>query len=822
MPLTSRHGWRYGRNSVVKPQFIPLRIKLALGGFLVQLCIALVLVGLNVRLADQKIQEDLMVRAKETSPLLTAALIEPLINRDYATLNQLLSETRKSGYFKYLVLLDHQSKPIAGAGRDLSLPLPALDIGFDNLPWDRADHCLHQTTEITHASQRYGTLRYATSLEPSFRSRQALIQNGILVSILCALLGTLFFSLIGVRLTRGLRQLSQASQQVMRGEYNLTLDERGNDEFKQLAIAFNGMSSAVRQRVEELLASHLKQEEYLQIAQSEHARLLALLHSMRFGVLMVDLNDSVVYANAAFTSIWQIPETGSCTGRQATSLIKSSPLYLASSNAQSAASLAQTSHTELHLAHGIILQETGQPVADAAGRALGYLWVFEDVTAERQAQQLISRLAERDSLTGLLNRHTFNAILESLYRSGASEPMVLLYLDLDNFKLVNDLNGHNIGDRLLVSVAGAISMTLRPDDRIARLGGDEFVALIRGILPEQLNSLCQRLMRNVGDASGKIMAGTANPVRMKCSIGAAWYPRDGASSSELVAAADRAMYAAKAAGRNTWRPYDPALQQSSEKAQWLIWAERVHEALENEEFELFLQGIYHSRTHQLDHYEALIRLADSTHPGQYFPPTEFITHAEDSGQIMALDRWVLLQCIQQLGQNPEHPPIAINVSARTIADPEFPLLVGNLLKQKSVAPERLHLEITETFAMHSLEQAEAAVSALQALGSKVGLDDFGSGFTSLAYLKRLRADYIKIDGYFMQGLATDNENRVLLRAIVDIAHATDRLVVAEWVEDQAMLTLCLEYNIDLLQGFLLDRPQPMPDVLPRKVVNDRR
>jgi EAL domain-containing protein (putative c-di-GMP-specific phosphodiesterase class I) len=247
----------------------------------------------------------------------------------------------------------------------------------------------------------------------------------------------------------------------------------------------------------------------------------------------------------------------------------------------------------------------------------------------------------------------------------------------------------------------------------------------------------------------------------------------------------------------------------SATSEWMVWANRLSEALEHQRFTVYLQGVYDANTRELRHHEALVRMLNADDPQHPFQPNDFIGHAENSGKILALDRWMITTCIQQLATLPDHAPIAVNISARTLVDARLPDFVRSELDRMGVSPQSLQLELTETSAVSRFELAEQGVRQLQALGCQVSLDDFGSGFTSIAYLKQLHADCVKIDGQFILRLATERENQILLRAIVDIAHASGKRVVAEWIEDEASLELVKSFGVDLVQGYLFGHPVPM-------------
>jgi EAL domain-containing protein (putative c-di-GMP-specific phosphodiesterase class I) len=296
-------------------------------------------------------------------------------------------------------------------------------------------------------------------------------------------------------------------------------------------------------------------------------------------------------------------------------------------------------------------------------------------------------------------------------------------------------------------------------------------------------------------------------------MGLAWYPKDGDNPEKLLAAADEAMYDAKRVGKNTWRSFSKHALRSEEKAKTMLWAERISQALRTDGFEIFLQGVHHADTKKVHHFEALIRMPDSSSPGARFNPAEFIGQAEASGKITQLDRWMIRQCVMLLAANPGMPAIAVNMSAISLSDSSLPAFVAAQLITNQVPGNRLHLELTETAALSDINTAQVAVASLQKLGCSLCLDDFGSGFASLAYLKLINADYLKIDGLFIKGINADRENQVLLRAIVDIAQSSGRLTVAEWIEDEAMLDTVRSFKVDLVQGYHLSKPAPAQGVI---------
>jgi diguanylate cyclase (GGDEF)-like protein len=436
---------------------------------------------------------------------------------------------------------------------------------------------------------------------------------------------------------------------------------------------------------------------------------------------------------------------------------------------------------------------------------IGHLWIFEDVTHERQTAEQLLYLAERDSLTGLYNRHRFEQELERMLADSVrhGHASALLYFDLDEFKAINDHFGHKAGDTLLIRVAGEISGLTRRDEMLFRLGGDEFAVLMPNADAQQAQALAERIVRAIAQIPFRF---DGQILHISSSLGIALYPSQAADQEQLVVRADAAMYQAKQAGKNTWRLYCQDLDHTSEMVNRLSWNDRLNRALEQGLFELHFQGVYQADSRELAHLEALIRLRDEE-TGQLVPPGRFIPVAEKSAKILEIDRWVLRQAVGLLAEKPTAPRIAVNISGRSFDDPQLPHYIVDLLREFGVAPERLIIEITETAAVSDLTDAERFIEALRLAGCGVCLDDFGAGFASFAYLKHIRVDTIKLDGMFIHNLPFDHDNQVFVRGMVEVARGLGKATVAEGVEDEATLSLLSALGVNKAQGFFLDRPQ---------------
>jgi diguanylate cyclase (GGDEF)-like protein len=582
------------------------------------------------------------------------------------------------------------------------------------------------------------------------------------------------------------------------------------DEIGRLGASFNAMASALRQRMVALDQSQTQQRLHLATVREEQARLQSLLGAMRDGILFVDAAGRVIYANDAFSRIWALD--GVAPGLPLRDIM---PQLLQCSHPTSHAALRGMLDTgiseaaaslELHTLDSRIVAQRMQPVDGAAGRS-GCIWFHDDITLERQTEQRAHQ-AFHDPLTQLLNRRgLFDALHRALQLADAEKhPLTLMFIDLDDFKLVNDFGGHRAGDDVLQAVASALSNETRRGEVVARLGGDEFAVMCPELDCEDATSLAARLVKAVAAVRHVTPERTLS---LGCSVGIATYPVDATGQDDLIACADTAMYQAKQSGKNGWARWrnDPARAQA--ETQRVDWNARMHHALQNQGLVLHFQPVFHAADMRLSHHEALLRMVDEQDAGRLISPGSFIGHAERSGKIVLIDRWVFEACIERLAQTRSAVRIAVNLSARSLEDGDFPSFLRDLLQRHDVDPRRLLIELTETSAISDPLLARQVIASLGALGCAVHLDDFGSGFSSFSQLKLLDADAIKIDGSFIRGLPADESNRLFVAAMIQIAHNLKMQTVAEHVEDAATLDILVSLGVDLVQGFHVGRPGPL-------------
>lgn len=442
------------------------------------------------------------------------------------------------------------------------------------------------------------------------------------------------------------------------------------------------------------------------------------------------------------------------------------------------------------------------PLRDASGTIIGVTGVATDVSERERFQQQLSELANVDTLTGLLNRRRMNEEVESAlaeWREDGTQA-ALLFLDLDEFKDVNDAYGHRTGDELLVQVARELRGFVRGGGVVSRFGGDEFAILLRQTTPVQAQRFAEALVNRLASREF-IISGIR--ISASISVGIAIVGKDGATVSDLMARADAAMYRAKEAGRNRAFVYEPGVDNGAEVRSG--WLQRIRRALSEERFVLHAQPIVDLASARVVEHELLLRMVDAD--GALIPPAAFLGFAERSGLVVEIDRWVVTQALDLLGQvSGQGQRLSVNVSGQSLTDRGILSLLERSRDAGRLPPGALTIEITETAAVQDLDAALAFTSAARDLGCNVALDDFGVGFSSFAQLKRLNANLVKIDGTFVRNLATDPVDRQLVRSMTQLAHALGKQVVAEFVSDAASVEWLRSCKVDFGQGHYFGAP----------------
>lgn len=474
---------------------------------------------------------------------------------------------------------------------------------------------------------------------------------------------------------------------------------------------------------------------------------------------------------------------------------------------------------ELHL----LKIKTSPIFADDSGKVRDLVIIMQDITSDRQAMQKLFDQASRDSLTGLINRHSFQNYMEMMVaeNEGSNKTNVLCYMDLDHFKTVNDVCGHAAGDELLRQISEMFSKRLRATDKLARIGGDEFAIL----LPDcNIKTATMILNRILDDVRNFRFIWRQNTFVVGVSIGALEFDSGYRISDigHLMIAADEACYSAKKAGRNQLFIKDMERHEvvmNEEDEQQDSWESTLKQAIEKDEFILYAQSMNslssQKATDEGQCYEVLLRLK---HEGEILQPGSFMPTAERLGLMGSVDRWVVSKIIQiishknQQDKSHEKNMFCINLSSDSINDDGFTSFVELLVKEYEIKAEQLCFEVSESDALANFSKVQSMFSSLVTLGCSGSLDDFGSGFSSLNYLRELPIKYLKVDGTFIRKMSDNTVDAAMVEAVNKVVQTMDIITVAESVEDKETANMLKEMGIDYAQGYYFSKPAPVSEI----------
>ncbi len=459
--------------------------------------------------------------------------------------------------------------------------------------------------------------------------------------------------------------------------------------------------------------------------------------------------------------------------------------------------------------HEVPIQDSAAPIRDRIGHIIGAVMVFHDVSKESRLFRQLTYQASHDSLTGLINRREFEnrlvTALDGAHRKGLQH--ALLYLDLDQFKVVNDTFGHTAGDELLRQISELAQSNIRSTDVVARLGGDEFGILLERCSEERAIAVAESI-RNAVEAHRFTWQDAFTSVR--CSIGVVMIDNESPSVASLMSSADVACYSAKDMGRNQVHLYQHS--DASVRHEEMKWVSRITSAVEENRLELFFQpiiGIGSNRDTGRGHYELLLRMRGED--GELVSPDQFIPAAERYNLMSVLDRWVIREALSRLADrgpagSEARFTLAINLSGTSLSEDRFLEFVVDELRKQQLPKGAICFEITETAAISNLSRVIHFMQALKKLGCKFSLDDFGSGLSSFTYLKNLPVDYLKIDGQFIRNVADDPVDESMVRAINEVGRAMGIQTIAERVETKQVLDKLARLGVAYAQGYFVARP----------------
>ncbi len=459
------------------------------------------------------------------------------------------------------------------------------------------------------------------------------------------------------------------------------------------------------------------------------------------------------------------------------------------------------------------VRDSAAPIRDRGGNLVGSVLVFKDVTQLRGLEREMIYLASHDALTGLINRREFEARLKRALRSTRAHRRrhALLYLDLDEFKVVNDTCGHLAGDEMLKQITALLRSRVRRIDSLARLGGDEFGVLLEDCPLAQARQIAEELRGTVREFRFRWKD---QIFEVGVSIGLVPINEASGDLAQVLSAADAACYVAKEGGRNRVHEYEADDTLVAERYGEMQWIHRINRALEDRLFRLYYQPIQPLAPESEREIlcEVLIRMLDDR--GRVISPAAFIAAAERYHLIGTVDRWVVRTALRALAEAQRRDAskrllFAINLSGQSLSDESFLDYVVAQLVESGVDSHRICFEITETAAISKLDGATRFIKVLREVGCRFVLDDFGSGLSSFAYLRDLPVDFLKIDGEFVKNMIDDEVKRALVESINQIGHVIGVQTIAEWVENRATLDALKKIGVDYAQGYWIAKPQPL-------------
>ncbi len=672
------------------------------------------------------------------------------------------------------------------------------------------DGMVDSIAEIRSGNQPIGYARVLIDAEPVQNELRAVTRKGIFYTLAAILLGGLVAWALVRTITRRLGQLSQAADQIAAGNLAVSLPSTlGRDEVSRLTHDFSAMVQALEKDIAE--RDRIEAELF-----EEKERAQVTLNSIGDAVITTDVNGAVTFLNPVAENMtgWTNLEAFGKPLEEVFRIINESTRRTVENPVMRALRenriVGLANHTVLIRRDGkeLHIEDSAAPIRGRDGNILGVVLVFNDVSEKYMLSLQLSYQARHDNLTGLVNRSEFELQLAEMINSASAlhRSHALVYVDLDQFKVINDTCGHTAGDHLLRELSNLLKEKVRGTDTLARLGGDEFGLLLANCPREKALSIAQDMLETIKNFrfewEDKIFS-------IGASIGLVEITEGGGSAARLLSAADTACYAAKDGGRNRVQIYQPDDVEMARRHGEMHWVARIAKAFEEERFILYCQPIVplHGDEEE-EHFEILIRLVDED--GKMIPPNSFIPAAERYNLMRSVDRWVVANTFNWLVANPGRNVVcSINLSGQSIGDEQFLHYIFNQFKGTGVPPRQVCFEITETAAIANLSKAADFIGELKAIGCRFSLDDFGSGLSSFSYLKNLPVDYLKIDGIFVKDMAHVGVDLAMVEAINNVGHVMGIKTIAEYVENEAILDKLRGIGVDYAQGFGIAMPRPL-------------
>jgi len=765
---------------------------------IIQTLVLIAIIWNNIRLINSSHKDLLQQSVAAETKLLSNSLAPGLAVNDRATLEDVLSMLTDKHNLAYIFVFNAKGEIMASLEQsNHHMPEKNNDLAINKNIYDVVG-------DINLAGQNLGHLRIGYSLHSvnkiaaeTRNQSTAIGAMGLLLSIIVTIILSLF-------ITRNLRKLEEGANALKRGELNYRIAINASDEIGEVANAIDQLAEHLSIAQHELNQKHAalqRETRYLQtLLNGIDAVIMEVkLPGYQFSYVSQEAENLLGYKISQWLkpNFWQ------------NHIYQDDRAWLDKSiedNTSEPGSFTLDFRMVHQLGHLLWIRAINSVEMDKNGNPI-IRGLLLDIMEQKTAEERIIYLAEHDSLTGLINRRRFQEELERsiAYAQRYDQQGALLFIDLDQFKYINDTYGHQYGDEYLLDVSRRLARVLRKTDILGRLGGDEFGIIIPSATDEETETIANALL---GALSQETIEHENKLIHISASIGVAFFPTQGTIANDLLAKADAAMYTAKNKGRSQYRTFSENEDELWNMQAKIHWEERIRWALENDRFLLHFQPVADLNKQIISHYEVLLRMRGKEE--ELITPTAFIDTAERFGLIRNIDRWVLRNAIKEQAKrrdNGEQVTLAINISGRHFGSSEIMLLVKESMENFKADPHNIIFEMTETAAVENLSQAREFIHSLKSLGCRFALDDFGIGFSSFHYLRNLPLDFVKIDGSFVRNLHTEPDDRIFVKAMVDLASGLGITCIAEFVENKEIANVLRELGVELGQGYYIAKPK---------------
>ena len=741
-----------------------------------------------------------------------------LIANDVNGLDELVDSLKSTPNLQLALIIDSRAKVRATTDPSL-FNLVLDDEPSKHLLAGRGPHqiwhdgSVDSVFDIVAGGQTIGHARVVLDAGPMRAELATVTRHGALYTLLAILFGGAVAWLVVRTMTQRLASLSDAADRIADGDLNVRLaNDRGRDEVARLTRDFAKMVAAL---AEDRQRRDLAEQSLF----TEMERAKVTLASIGDAVITTDVAGRVEFLNSVAEELtgWSSVEAAGKPLDKVFNIINEATRTRIENPVDivlhSGVVVGLANHTLLIRRDGgeRAIEDSAAPIRDRDGQILGVVLVFHDVTKANEMARQMSWAATHDSLTGLFNRAEFERRLKALIaHASMGRRHALLYIDLDQFKVVNDTCGHTAGDQMLCQVAALMLAQMRESDTLARLGGDEFGVLLESCPMEKSREIAQSILDSLGNFR---FAWQDKTFLVGASIGLVEIAGDDLDGARLLAAADTACYTAKDEGRNRIQIFNASDSELIRRSGEMNWVARINRAFEQDRFRLYWQALEPLQVKDLGyrHGEVLLRMIDDE--GAVVPPAAFLPAAERYSLMPRVDRWVIQESLRWLVDHPQAGLCSsINLSGQSLSDELLLDYVDQQLRHTGVDPRRVCFEITETAAIANLTKAVRFIGALRERGCRFSLDDFGSGLSSFGYLKNLPVDYLKIDGSFVRNITRNPIDQAMVAAINNIGHVMGLETIAEFVENDEIRALLRAQGVDYGQGFGIARPVPLAEV----------